>query len=222
MGMIAKTAYVLCIRSDMGIYMKTTQFVLGAAAFVLALTGCSASGTGSEASTESGESAAVQSGSAETLLADLDLADEDVTGVIDQLDRLPVDERPTDLMASVQPDELVLTDGQQEATMALPEGKSYVSIAPFVDETHDCFYHSLTTCRGELSEKDVDVVITDSETGEAVVDESTTTFDNGFVGFWVPSGITGTIEVTAEGKTGTTDFSTRSDGPTCVTDLKLK
>lgn len=164
----------------------------------------------------------MQPGSAEALLAGLDLADEDVTGVIDQLDRLPVDERPTDLMASVQRDELVLTDGQQAATMALPEGKSYVSIAPFVDETHDCFYHSLTTCLGELSGKDVDVVITDSKTGEAVVDESTATFDNGFVGFWVPSGITGTIEVTAEGKTGTTDFSTRSDGPTCVTDLKLK
>ena len=164
----------------------------------------------------------MQPGSAEEMLADLDLADEDVTGVIDHLDRLPVDERPTDLMASVQPDELVLTDGQQEATMALPKGKSYVSIAPFVDETHDCFYHSLTTCLGEMSGEDVDVVITDSETGEAVVDESTTTFDNGFVGFWVPSDITGTIEVTAEGRTGATEFSTRSDGPTCVTDLKLK
>ena len=161
-------------------------------------------------------------GSAEELLADLDLADEDATGVIDHLDRLPVDERPTNLMASVQPDELVLTDGQQEATMALPEGSSYVSIAPFVNETHDCFYHSLTTCLGEMAGEDIDVVITDAETGEAVVDESTTTFDNGFVGFWVPSDITGTIKVTAEGKTGTTEFSTRNDGPTCVTDLKLK
>lgn len=164
----------------------------------------------------------MQSGSAETLLADLDLADEDVTGVIDHLDRLPVDERPADLMASVQPDELVLTDGQQEAAMALPKGKSYVSIAPFVDETHDCFYHSLTTCLGEMSGEDVDVVITDSETGEAVVDESTTTFDNGFVGFWVPSDISGTIRITAEGKSGSTEFSTKSDGPTCVTDLQLQ
>lgn len=161
-------------------------------------------------------------GLAQELLADLDLADEDVTGVIDQLDRLPIDERPTGLMASVQTDELVLTDGQQEATMALPQGKSYVSIAPFVDETHDCYYHSLTTCLGEMSGENVDVVITDSETGEAVVDESTTTFDNGFVGFWVPSDISGTIRITAEGKSGSTEFSTKSDGPTCVTDLQLQ
>ena len=222
MGMIAKTTEVLCTRSDMGIYMRTTRFVLGTAALALALTGCSASDPGSESSTDSGESAAVKPGLAEELLADLDLADEDVTGVIDQLDRLPVDERPTGLMASVQTDELVLTDGQQEATMALPQGKSYVSIAPFVDETHDCYYHSLTTCLGEMSGEDVDVVITDSETGEAVVDESTTTFDNGFVGFWVPSDISGTIRITAEGRSGSTEFSTKSDGPTCVTDLQLQ
>ena len=66
------------------------------------------------------------------------------------------------------------------------------------------------------------MVITDSATGKVVVDDSTTTFDYGFVGFWVPSDIAGTIEVTVEGKTGTTEFSTRGDGPTCVTDLKLK
>ncbi|SDS25323.1 hypothetical protein SAMN04489752_1308 [Brevibacterium siliguriense] len=219
---MAKTALVLRTRSDMEIYMKTTKFALGAAALALTLSGCSAPGPGSGPSADSEESAAAQPGSAEALLADLDLGDEDVTEVIDRLDRLPVEERPADLMASVQPDELVLTDGQREATMALPEGRSYVSIAPFVDATHDCFYHSLTTCLGEMSGEDVDVVITDSATGETVVDESTTTFDNGFVGFWVPSDVTGTIEVTAAGKTGATEFSTRSDGPTCVTDLKLK
>ncbi|TGD10754.1 CueP family metal-binding protein [Brevibacterium sp. S111] len=198
------------------------RFVLGAAALSLVLTGCSAPQAEGGASTDSGQSATARPGSAEELLADLNLAADDVTGIVDHLDRLPVDERPTDLMASVQPDELVLTDGEQEATMALPQGKSYVSIAPFVDETHDCFYHSLTTCLGEMSGEDVDVVITDSETGEALVDESTTTFDNGFVGFWVPSDISGTIEVTAEGKTGATEFSTKSDGPTCVTDLQLQ
>ena len=117
--------------------MTMKRFVLGTAALALALTGCSGPGSESGASTDSGEPAAVQSSSPEELLADLDLADEDATGVIDHLDRLPVEERPTDLMASVQPDELVLTDGQQEATMALPEGSSYVSIAPFGYETHD-------------------------------------------------------------------------------------
>ena len=66
------------------------------------------------------------------------------------------------------------------------------------------------------------MTITDAATEEAQVEESTTTFDNGFVGFWVPSDITGTIEITAEDKTGSTGFSTDDDGATCVTDLKLQ
>ena len=204
--MMAKTVSVLRTMSDMGkqLTMKRMTITGGMAALALALTGCSASGT------------------ADDLLAEHDLAGMDAVEVIDHLDRLPVNQRPEDLMASVQSEELVLTDGTQEVAMDLPEDKSYVSIAPFVDVTHDCFFHSLTTCLGEMSGVDVDVVITDSATDEAVVEESTTTFDNGFVGFWVPSDITGTIEITAEDKTGSTGFSTDADGATCVTDLKLQ
>lgn len=46
--------------------------------------------------------------------------------------------------------------------------------------SHGCFYHSLTTCLGELDNEDIQVTITDEATGEALVDEATTTFDNGF------------------------------------------
>ncbi|WP_228278459.1 CueP family metal-binding protein [Brevibacterium limosum] len=58
--------------------------------------------------------------------------------------------------------------------------------------------------------------------GRADGQQKTTTFDNGFVAFWVPSDISGTIRITAEGKAGSTEFSTKSDGPTCVTDLQLQ
>ncbi|WP_304008832.1 CueP family metal-binding protein [Rothia mucilaginosa] len=86
--------------------------------------------------------------------------------------------------------------------------------------SHDCFYHSLTTCLGELDNEDIQVTITDEATGEALVDEATTTFDNGF-GFWLPDDATGLIEVSYQGRTGTTEFSTTDDGATCVTDLRL-
>ena len=75
--------------------------------------------------------------------------------------------------------------------------------------SHDCFYHSLTTCLGELDNEDIQVTITDEATGEALVDEATTTFDNGF-GFWLP-----------DDATGLTEFSNTDDGATCVTDLRL-
>ena len=69
--------------------------------------------------------------------------------------------------------------------------------------SHDCFYHSLTTCLGELDNEDIQVTITDEGTGEALVDEATTTFDNGFIGFWLPDDATGLIEVSYQGRTGT-------------------
>ena len=87
--------------------------------------------------------------------------------------------------------------------------------------SHDCFYHSLTTCLGELDNEDIQVTITDEATGEALVDEATTTFDNGFIGFWLPDDATGLIEVSYQGRTGTTEFSTTDDGAICVTDLRL-
>ena len=87
--------------------------------------------------------------------------------------------------------------------------------------SHDCFYHSLTTCLGELDNEDIQVTITDEATGEVLVDEATTTFDNGFIGFWLPDDVTGLIEVSYQGRTGTTEFSTTDDGATCVTDLRL-
>lgn len=54
----------------------------------------------------------------------------------------------------------MLAGEAQEVTIDLPGEKPYVSIAPYVDTTHDCFYHSLTSCRGELGNEEVDVKIT--------------------------------------------------------------
>src|SRR5699024_6774993 len=102
--------------------------------------------------TETGERATTE------FLAEHDLAGMDAVELIDRLDRLPVSQRPENLMASVRNEEIVLTDGTQEVAMDLPEDRSYVSIAPFVEETHDCFYHSLTTCLGEMSEEPVEEI----------------------------------------------------------------
>nr|WP_232488767.1 CueP family metal-binding protein [Brevibacterium antiquum] len=159
--------------------------------------------------------------SSEEFLSDHGLAGMDAVEAINHLDQLAVEKRPTDLMASVYPDELVLAGEAQEVTLDLPAEKTYLSIAPYVNTTHDCFYHSLTTCQGELGNKKLDVRITDESTGDNVVDEQATTFDNGFVGFWVPSDIQGTIKIGYDEKVGSTEFATTDEGATCVTDLQL-
>lgn len=194
--------------------MMRTAMTGAVLAFALALSGCA---TEEPAGTGAAESASA----AADLLAANGLAGLDAAGVIDRLDPLPVAERPSDLMASVEPDRLVLTDPSGEATLPLPEESTYVSIAPYATQTHDCFYHSLTTCLGEMGNESVDVRIVDDATGEVLVEESATTFDNGFIGFWLPKDVDGTIEMSAGGRTGSTTFSTQPDGATCITDLKL-
>ena len=185
---------------------------IAAAALALALTGCSAADP---------EPTADGTESQDTFLTAHGLAAMDAVEIIDHLDRQKVTERPTDLIASVRADELLLSSDDQEVMVDLPDNQTYVSIAPYLTSTHDCFYHSLTTCLGELSNEDIHVTITDEATGEVLVDEATTTFDNGFIGFWLPDDVTSLIEVSYQGRTGTTEFSTTDDGATCVTDLRL-
>ncbi|MCQ4619090.1 CueP family metal-binding protein [Corynebacterium genitalium ATCC 33030] len=185
---------------------------IAAAALALTLTGCSAADP---------EPAVTAEATQDKFLTAHGLAAMDATEIIDHLDQEAVADRPTDLIASVRPNELVLSDENQEVALDLPQDLTYVSIAPYVTQTHDCFYHSLTTCLGELRNAPVQVTVTDETTGEVLIDEQTTTFDNGFVGFWLPREATGTIEVTHQGRTGVTEFSTTADGATCVTDLPL-
>ena len=204
------------------------RIAVAAAGVVLVLAGCSAGaepGQGGTAEAGAGETAAASATGAPSSgvagkLAAYDLDGLEADQIVDELDRLGGADRPTDLMASIRPDELVFSDGQQELAMAMPEDRFYLSVAPYVDQTHECFYHSLTTCTGELGGEDVQVTIVD-EAGEVLVEEQTTTYDNGFVGFWLPREVAGTIRVSYDGLEGEAEFSTTDDGATCVTTLQL-
>lgn len=159
---------------------------------------------------------------AQELLAALDLAGLDVATVIERLDAMPVAERPTDLVASVQPDALVLRDESgREGRLPMPDDAVYISIAPFRAQTHDCHFHSLTTCVGELSDTELRIVLTAAD-GSVLLDETRRTHDNGFTGVWVPRGIEATLTVESAGLTGSVPLSTTSsDDRTCITDLQL-
>lgn len=187
-------------------------------ALVVALTGCSdapagTSGTGGGASSAS-------SADVDALLAPFDLEDASGREIVDRLETDP-QPRPLAVQASVREDHLVVGDGATEATVPLPEDLFYVSVAPFVSSTHDCFYHALGGCQGELPGEEVQVRITDGA-GEVLVDETVTTQANGFVGFWLPRGVeAGTIEIVSDKGTGSVPLSTTPGSPTCLTTLQL-
>jgi hypothetical protein len=182
----------------------------------LLIGGCAASmGAPSGSSTAAGTS----STSASALLARHGLAG-DVVAVVDQLEKLGSSERPRGLKASVRPTELQLSDDHGAASLPIPGDRFYLSVAPYVTSTHDCYFHSLTTCQGELSGRPLHLRIVDAK-GAVIVDEETSTSANGFVGTWLPRGSSGTVEVTASEGRGSYAFSTGEADPTCVTSLKL-
>lgn len=190
-----------------------------AAAAVLALSACTAP---AQTPTGGGGADDVPLVSDATL-KDHGLAGLDAREIIDLLDAMPTAERPDDLMVSIRPNELVITDAaQQETMLPMPDDQFYVSIAPYKDNTHDCYFHSLTTCAGEIQNADVHMLVTDADSGDVLIDETRTTFDNGFVGLWLPRNIDVTVAIQYDGRSATTDLSTSSDDDaTCVTTMQL-
>jgi hypothetical protein len=198
--------------------MKLSPLVAAAAAAAALLSGCA---TASDTPTAARSSGASSPSAAAPLLARYGLQDMDAAAIVDHLDRLGLKQRPSDLKASVRPTELQLTWGKEEYAQPLPSDRFYLSVAPYLDKTHECFYHSLTTCKGELGGKSVRVRVTDSTDGSVLVDEERTTYADGFVGFWLPRDIHGTVEVTYAGHRGRVAFATDDAAPTCLTTLRL-
>ncbi|WP_199849844.1 CueP family metal-binding protein [Blastococcus sp. Marseille-P5729] len=191
--------------------------VTRALAAVIGGTALLLSGCNSDADTDTPPAA---SSAAADFIEVHDLEGKSTKEIITELDKTDED-LMTQLVGSVRYDVVELTDGETAETVSLPiEDEFYLSMAPYVDKTHECYYHNLASCQGELVDQQLDVTIT-ADDGEVLVDETVTTYQNGFVGFWLPRDIAGTISVSYDGKSVEAPFATGADDPTCVTTLQL-
>lgn len=198
-------------------WVKKVRALVGVAVVAgLTLTGCSQAETPKEPS--------AQSSSVSDLLVAEGLDGLDGRELITRLDALPVADQSTDLFASIRSDVIVLTDTQTEESLDLKiaDDEFYVSFAPYIEQTHDCYFHSLTTCQGELSGEELHVTITDRADGAVLVDEITRTYDNGFIGYWLPRGIEARATFEYDGRSVSADFATGPDDATCITTLQLR
>jgi hypothetical protein len=127
---------------------------------------------------------------------------------------------PDGLGASITSEHLVLFDNSEEIKLALPEDKFYLSFAPYINQTHPCATHSLSSCQGELVNQTVNVIITDGK-GNEIVNSEMTTMENGFVGVWLPRNMNASIQVLYNGLSAQTSISTFSGSNTCLTTLQL-
>ncbi|MFZ3069894.1 MAG: CueP family metal-binding protein [Anaerolineaceae bacterium] len=126
-----------------------------------------------------------------------------------------------DLQASITGEQLTLSDSESTINIDLPKDSFYLSFAPYLETTHPCAFHSLSSCRGELVNKAVHVTIAESN-GNVLVDSDLTTMANGFIGVWLPRDVDATVQVDYSGKTAESAISTFADSDTCLTTpLKL-
>lgn len=123
--------------------------------------------------------------------------------------------------ASITSSQLIVdSDTAGSKTYDLPKDEFFVSIAPYVKQTHPCEIHSLTGCRGEMSEQEFQVNVTDAE-GNPVLDQKMMTQANGFIDLWLPRDQTYRVEVSHDGKTAESEISTFDGDQTCITTLQL-
>lgn len=142
---------------------------------------------------------------------------EDVKGLVAEYSA----NKATDEKASITSTQLIVTDANNnKVTYELPEDEFFVSIAPYITETHPCTDHSLTGCQGELVQKEINVFI-ENEKGEVVVDETMTTLENGFIDLWLPRNEVFIVELSYDGKSVTGDLTTFDEDGTCITTLQF-
>jgi hypothetical protein len=192
-----------------------------ATATAVALTAC----TGDPAPVASPASATAPSSSSSsspTSATSSPTTTEDARSLIDALEVSP-EARPLAAWQTVSVQDATLVtvsaDGH-EAEAPLPTGVRYVSIAPYVTQSHDCFWHNLATCRGELAGTTAHFTIT-ADDGEVLADQEVPLGANGFAGFWLPADAAGTISVEQDGRTGAVPFTTTPGSPTCITTLQI-
>lgn len=122
---------------------------------------------------------------------------------------------------SVYDDELIVITDSKRISVDMPKDEFYVSVAPYIETTHECLFHSATGCRGEMKNEDFYVTFVD-ESGSTLISENMTSLDNGFIDLWLPRDIEGTLTITHGELSVTKVISTEAGQPTCETTMKLQ
>ncbi|MFA5180543.1 MAG: CueP family metal-binding protein [Syntrophales bacterium] len=111
-------------------------------------------------------------------------------------------------------------DGKTVA-VPLPDDLMIVSIAPYVNKTHPCATHTMSSCDAELKITNVKVVAVTAG-GKTLINKTMKTAPTGFLDLWLPRNQAINITVNSKGKSATGKIFTNRDSKTCETTLKLE
>ena len=128
-----------------------------------------------------------------------------------------------DVVTFVTPDKVnfKFKDGET-ISIPLPDDIMIVSIAPYINKTHTCATHYMSSCDAELKNTNIKVVAVTAASGKILINKTMKTAPTGFLDLWLPRNQTIDITVSAKGKSATGKIFTNRDSKTCETTLKLK
>lgn len=109
----------------------------------------------------------------------------------------------------------------EQKSVALPAKQMVVAIAPYVNRTHPCRTHYMSSCQGELVSTPVNVLV-QNQIGKTVMNKTVKTLPNGFLELWLDRNQTYQITLKTSGKTTTGTLNTKAGSDTCVTTMRLQ
>ena len=107
------------------------------------------------------------------------------------------------------------------ASIPLPDDEMLVSIAPYINKTHECATHYMSSCDAELKNKPVKIKAVSAD-NKIVFNKTVKMPPTGFYDLWLPRNQDITITVSALGKKTTGKIFTYKNSKTCETTLKLE
>jgi hypothetical protein len=127
-----------------------------------------------------------------------------------------------DVVTFVTPEKVIFKfkDGQI-ISVPLPDDVMMVSIAPYINKTHECITHYISSCDAEMKSANVKVVAVTAG-GKTLINKTMKTAPTGFLDLWLPRNQVIHITVSAKGKSATGKIFTNRDSKTCETTLKLE
>jgi len=121
--------------------------------------------------------------------------------------------------ATAQAVHFAFPDGT-EVTIPMPEDEMFVSVAPYLRQTHPCTTHYMSGCQGELAEVAMQVRATLAD-GTVVLDEVVRTGRNGFMDLWLPREEGIMLSFAVDGYAAEGFVTTFADSATCITTVQL-
>lgn len=125
----------------------------------------------------------------------------------------------TELNSSLVKTQSMLSGWKDDDQVVASDSWYFISIAPYQNDTHDCYYHTLG-CKAEIANTQVSYSI--EEVGGSFVTQGVSvTGSNGFMDLYLPLNKTYRISVVIGELEGEVTITTFPDSPTCLTNFKI-